>query len=285
MEGGLRTRGVIKSSTPDQPLLSIITVVYNGAGHFERAFESVLNQKYSNIEYIVVDGGSSDGTIDMLRSHENAIDYWVSEPDKGIYDAMNKGIKLSKGELIGFLNADDYYELEAIKEVIKVYFETGFKEIFFGNSIVIQGDLGISYMSIGNASLWRGLGFKHQAMFVHRHVHEQFGLYNTAYRIAADYDFVMNVVSQGVRLVYIDKCLVNYSNMGISGTNRIETLNEIRVIAKKYYGIFSLSFLGFMAIFLRSCLFQGVGRLIYVAFGEKALLGLRAIYTRLRLNC
>ena len=284
LEGGLRTRGVIKSSTPDQPLLSVITVVYNGAGHVERAFESVFNQSYTNIEYIIVDGGSSDGTIEMIRSHDNTIDYWVSEPDNGIYDAMNKGIKVSKGELIGFLNSDDYYEPETIMEVIKVYLETGCRGIFFGNSLVIQGDLGIRYISIGNATLWRGLGFKHQAMFVHRYVHEKFGLYNTAYRIAADYDFVMNVVSKGVRLIHIDKCLVNYSNTGISGINRIETLNELRVISKNHYGLFSLSFLGFMAVYIRSYLFQGVGRLVHVTFKKKALLVVRAIYTRLKHN-
>jgi glycosyltransferase involved in cell wall biosynthesis len=284
MEGGLRTRGIIKSSTPAEPLLSVITVVYNGAAHIERAFESVLLQDYSNIEYIVVDGGSSDGTIEIIKGHENKIDYWVSEPDNGIYDAMNKGVAISKGDLIGFLNSDDYYEPGSIKEVIATYLETGYRGIFFGNSYVIQEDLGIRYISVGNASLWRGLGFKHQAMFVHRYVYEQIGLYNIAYRIAADYDFVVNAVAKGVRLVHIDKNLVNYSNMGVSGINRIETLNEIKMIGRGYFGLFSLPYLGFMMIFLRSCLFQGVGRLVYFAFGEKALLAVRSIYTRIKYN-
>ncbi len=280
MEGGLRTRGIIKSSTPAEPLLSVITVVYNGAAHIERAFESVFSQDYSNIEYIVVDGGSSDGTVDIIREHENKIDYWVSESDHGIYDAMNKGVVISKGDLIGVLNSDDYYEPGAIKDVVTTYLETEYRGIIFGNSFVIQGDLGIRYLSIGKASLWRGLGFKHQAMFVHRYVHEQIGLYNTGYRIAADYDFVMNAVCKGVRLVHIEKNLVNYSNTGVSGINRIETLNEIRMIAREHFGLFSLPYLGFMVVYLRSCLFQGVGRLVYFAFGEKALLAVRSIYTR-----
>jgi glycosyltransferase involved in cell wall biosynthesis len=284
MEGGLRTRGIIKSSTLTEPLFSIITVVYNGAAHIERAFESVLFQDYSNIEYIVVDGGSSDGTVEIIRGHDNKIDYWVSEPDNGIYDAMNKGIVISKGDLIGFLNSDDYYEPGSIKDVVTTYLETGCRGIYFGNSYVIQEDLGIRYLSVGKASLWRGLGFKHQAMFVHRYVHEKIGLYNTAYRIAADYDFVMNAVAKGVTLVHIDNNLVNYSNMGVSGINRIETLSEIRIIARGHYGLFSLPYLGFMMVFLRSCLFQGVGRLVFFAFGEKALLAVRSIYTRLKCN-
>jgi len=282
MEGGLRTRGVIKSSTPSEPLLSIITVVFNGAVHIERAFESVLIQDYANIEYIVVDGGSSDGTVEIIKGHENIIDFWISEPDNGIYDAMNKGVVISKGDLIGFLNSDDYYEPGSIKEVITAYLEAGCRGIYFGNSFVIQEDLGIRYLSVGKPSLWRGLGFKHQAMFVHRYVHQQHGLYNAAYRIAADYDFVMNAASKGVRLVHINKYLVNYSNTGVSGINRTETLSEIRMISRGYYGRFSLPYLGFMLVFMRSCLFQAIQKLICYIFGEKILLAVRLIYTRLK---
>lgn len=284
MEGGLRTLGVSKTSTPTEPLMSVITVVYNGAPHIERAIESVLMQCYSNLEFIIIDGCSSDGTVEIIKSYGNKIDYWVSEPDNGIYDAMNKGIVFSKGDLIGFLNSDDYYEPESIIEVIAAYNNTGCRAIFFGNSFVAQEDLGIRYLAMAKPTLWRGLGFKHQAMFVHRDIYKRFGLYNIAYRIAADYDFVLNAVLRGARLIYINKNLVNYSNTGISGINRMETMNEIRVIGMRHYGFFSLRHFGFLIVFARSYLFQVVGKLIELAFGSKALLKVRSTYMKIRLK-
>lgn len=282
MKGGLKTQGVIRSSTPAEPLLTVVTVVYNGALHIEKAIQSVLSQDYLNIEYIIIDGCSTDGTIDIIHRYQKIIDYWVSAPDQGIYDAMNKGIMLSRGELIGFLNSDDYYEPGAIRAVIQDYKNKCYKGIYYGNSFVIQSDLRIGYLSLGNASLWRGLGFKHQAMFVHRDIHKKFGLYNPAYRIAADYDFVLRAVSKGVKLIHIDKTLVNYSNTGASGINRIETLNEIRVIGKTHFGLFSLPHLGFLLVFSRVYLFQVAGRLIAFIFGDKMLAAVRSIYTKFK---
>lgn len=262
--------------------MTVVTVVYNGALHIEKAIQSVLSQDYLNIEYIIIDGCSTDGTIDIIHRYQKIIDYWVSAPDQGIYDAMNKGIMLSRGELIGFLNSDDYYEPGAIRAVIQDYKNKCYKGIYYGNSFVIQSDLRIGYLSLGNASLWRGLGFKHQAMFVHRDIHKKFGLYNPAYRIAADYDFVLRAVSKGVKLIHIDKTLVNYSNTGASGINRIETLNEIRVIGKTHFGLFSLPHLGFLLVFSRVYLFQVAGRLIAFIFGDKMLAAVRSIYTKFK---
>src|SRR4030066_740784 len=101
VEGGLRTKGYYKNSLINKPLVTIITVVYNGEKHLENTIHSVINQSYNNLEYIIVDGESSDRTIDIIRRYETSIDYWVSEKDDGIYDAMNKGIKLSKGLYVG----------------------------------------------------------------------------------------------------------------------------------------------------------------------------------------
>ena len=280
----MRTRGVIKSSTPGEPLLSVITVVYNGALHIERAIESVLVQDYPNIEYIIIDGCSSDGTVEKIKKYENKIDYWVSEPDNGIYDAMNKGIAISRGELIGLLNSDDYYEPHSIKDVVAAYRDTACQGIYFGNSYVIQEDLDIRYLAIAKPTLWQGLGFKHQAMFIHRNIHERFGFYNTHYKIAADYDFVIKVVSNGVRLIYVNKSIVNYSNSGVSGNNRLGTLNEIRAIGVRHFGFFSFPHLRFLLVYSRSCLFQVAGQLIKWVFGGKRLLAIRAAYTRYKIN-
>ena len=112
--GGRRLKGIVRDGTPDRPLVSIVTVVYNGAATIERTIASVLGQSYPNIEYIIVDGGSTDGTLDILRAHEDRVDLWVSERDGGIYDAMNKGVALCTGEWVGLINADDWYVDDAV---------------------------------------------------------------------------------------------------------------------------------------------------------------------------
>jgi glycosyltransferase involved in cell wall biosynthesis len=105
--GGLRRRGRFKSTRPDQPLVSIVTAVLNGAASLSGALESVLRQPYDNVEYIVIDGGSTDGTLDLLRARDDSISLWVSEPDRGVYDAMNKAVDLAAGDYVCYLGADD----------------------------------------------------------------------------------------------------------------------------------------------------------------------------------
>ena len=118
ISGGKRTKGLPATGSESAPLVSIVTVVYNGIGTLERTIQSVIGQDYPNIEYIIIDGGSTDGTIDLLRRYEDRIDLWTSGKDKGIYDAMNKGIALCTGEWVALINADDWYEPGAVKKVI-----------------------------------------------------------------------------------------------------------------------------------------------------------------------
>ena len=108
-EGGLRIKGYLKNSTINKPLITIVTVVYNGQEHLEKTIFSVINQTYDNIEYIIIDGGSSDNTIDIIQRHENRIDYWISEKDEGIYSAMNKASGLANGKWINFMNCGDTF--------------------------------------------------------------------------------------------------------------------------------------------------------------------------------
>jgi glycosyltransferase involved in cell wall biosynthesis len=115
--GGLRTKGLVKSKT-DKPLITVVTVVFNSESAIEETILSVIGQTYDNIEYIVVDGGSADRTIEVIKQYEHAIDFWISEPDRGIYDAMNKGIELSSGDWLSFMNAQDQFLTEGSVETL-----------------------------------------------------------------------------------------------------------------------------------------------------------------------
>lgn len=139
-EGGLRTKGYFKKSYSDKPLISIVTVVYNGEKFLEEAIESVLNQKYDNIEYIIIDGGSSDRTVDIIKKYEDKIDYWVSEPDEGQSDAFIKAFSISQGEWLTWLNGDDLLLAGAINELVKTAQKYPFVTCFTGNIIWTTAD-------------------------------------------------------------------------------------------------------------------------------------------------
>ena len=113
--GGKRRRGIFKNNKKNKPLISVITVVLNNQKYLSKSINSVLKQSYKNFELIIIDGGSTDGTLEILRKNNNRIDYWISEKDKGLYDAMNKGIRLSRGSIISILNSDDTYYKNALK--------------------------------------------------------------------------------------------------------------------------------------------------------------------------
>ncbi|MCB0383237.1 MAG: glycosyltransferase, partial [Psychroserpens sp.] len=113
-----------------EPLISIITVVFNGEKYLQQTIDSVTNQTYKNIEYIIIDGGSTDETLNIIKANESHIDFWISERDNGLYDAMNKGISKAKGELIGMINSDDWYELNAVETVVNTYLKNPEKRIF-----------------------------------------------------------------------------------------------------------------------------------------------------------
>jgi glycosyltransferase involved in cell wall biosynthesis len=199
-EGGLRLAGIRKAGRPGNPLVSVITVVYNGEKHIEQAIQSVIGQSYEHIEYIVVDGGSKDRTLDILAKYEDRIDYWISEPDKGISDAMNKGILLSTGELIAHLHADDFFaDPSVVSSVCSKYLRhPGALWLTGGIDIVDkEGNLRqeIKARKYSYRKLIRGNILLHPATFVTRHAFEKVGVFDTGYRYAMDYDLWLRIGS------------------------------------------------------------------------------------------
>ena len=176
----------------DSPLISIITVVYNGAKTLEQTIQSVLNQTYKNIEYVIIDGGSSDGTLDIIKKYESHISYWISEPDKGLYDAMNKGISIAKGELIGIINSDDWYSEGAIQKVVTSFIENNEKLIFHGDTFYVDDKR--TYIRKFNPSklklLYYGMTFSHPSTFVHKSIYKE-NLYDLRFRTIADTHFLL----------------------------------------------------------------------------------------------
>jgi len=230
-EGGLRTRGLYKNPLPDQPLITVITVVFNGASTIVDTIQSVINQTYPNLEYIVVDGGSSDGTTAILKQYEHAIDYWVSEKDGGIYDAMNKGLTLASGDFVGMLNADDLFaHRDVMRDYATEFCATDADAVFSGLNIVDPGDTKkvLRKYRVKSLSAWLlriGVMPAHPTFYCKRTCLERGGLYNTGYRIAADFEMLVRLcIGQKITWRFLDKVSVVMRSGGLSNSGYLARL-------------------------------------------------------------
>ena len=175
--------------------ISIITVCYNSAATIEKTFQSVASQNYSNVEYIVVDGGSKDATVSIIKEHTNLIAGWVSEPDKGLYDAMNKGIAMATGDIVGILNSDDTFFNEVVLEDV-VNFHSANKNIDASVGNIVQHNEGGKVVRKYSAKNWfpqkLKIGFMpaHPAIFFKRELFELYGPYALDFKIGADYELI-----------------------------------------------------------------------------------------------
>jgi glycosyltransferase involved in cell wall biosynthesis len=220
------------NSPKNKPLISIVTVVYNGAEFLENTIKSVINQTYDNLEYIIIDGGSTDGTIDIIKKYVDKLSYWISEPDQGIYDAMNKGIDKVTGDWINFMNTGDiFYSHETITEI-------------FSNSKhqeeIIYGDISYDYGSFSKITksknintLWQGMAFCHQSTFINSQYHKA-NKYSLKYSIAGDYDFLYKAFKQQKNFKYINKIVSIFLTDGLSDTNRFDAIAQRHKIINKY---------------------------------------------------
>lgn len=200
--------------------VSVITVVYNSVKYLEQTIKSVLNQTYTNIEYIVIDGGSTDGSVDLIKKYENNITYWISEPDGGIYDAMNKGIRVATGDLIGIINSDDWYEENTVKEIVMEYEAN---TVCYGLMRHILKDEIIEIYAPFPCMIPKKM-IPHSTCFVPSKLYQKYGLFDLHYKSCADYHFVLRLYNAGVKFKLIEKVLANFRFGGVSW--KVNSLRE-----------------------------------------------------------
>ena len=223
------------------PLVSIITVVFNGKKYLEQTIQSVINQTYDNIEYIIIDGGSTDGTLDIIRKYEEVIDYWVSEPDDGLYDAMNKGIQLVTGEIIGIINSDDWYIKDAISKVVEKYINCQHKKVIICGSMYRTDSNGQIKLKLQKSAKYLvdkikwTIPVNHPATFVEASVYATIGMFEPKYKICSDYDLIYKAYyDKNINFILIDDCLACMTIGGLSEKFRLGTVLQI---AKEHYQI------------------------------------------------
>ncbi|WP_395167021.1 glycosyltransferase family 2 protein [Francisella salimarina] len=212
------------------PLVTVITVVYNAKELLEETILSVLNQTYSNIEYIIVDGGSTDGTLDVIKKYQDKITKYISEPDQGIYDAMNKGMALAKGQWLNFMNAgDSFYSNDVLQEIFEHEFSQD-TAVIYGNTDI--GHKILKYKSgLNLQDMALGMMLCHQSTFYRL---DKAIKYNLKYKICADQDFTMQYFKLGKKSKYLDMTVSKYDLDGISSQNLNKILKEKFQINKSY---------------------------------------------------
>ena len=214
--------------------ISIITVCLNSASTIEQTIESVLVQKDKDVEYVIVDGGSTDGTLEIINKYRNVIDIVISEPDNGIYDAMNKGISLAQGDIIGIINSDDWYEQE-IFEQVRETFSVSDAGVVYGKMNLISEN-GDSQLLIPTdiEKLRYEMEIPHSTVFIKKNIYEEYGLFSLEYKIAADYELMLRYYSRGVKFVYLNEILANFRLGGMSCQQSKICAYETLDISKKY---------------------------------------------------
>ncbi|WP_420194191.1 glycosyltransferase family 2 protein [Marinobacter sp. GH_1] len=229
--------------------VSVITVCFNSAETIEGTLAAVSSQTYPDTEHVIVDGGSTDGTVDKVRTRVRESDVLVSEPDEGLYDAMNKGVARATGDIVGILNSDDFYESEdVISSVVRVFAENPDVDVVFGDVVFVAPEdlLRVTrYYGAEHFRPWKlrfGWMPPHPATFVRKSAYERVGEYRLDMRIAADYDmFVRWLLVAGLKWMYLDKVLVRMRAGGVStsGVRSSIRLNREIVRACRDNGIYT----------------------------------------------
>lgn len=241
-EGGLRKQGHFKSSRPEMPLVSILTVVFNGAEFIERTILSILDQDYENLEFIVIDGGSTDETVDILKRYEHAIDYWVSEPDKGISDAFNKAVTLAAGDYLNFQGAGDYLLSRHVVSEMMVGVDPERDMLICGRiqRVSEHDDKQVLWVApkrytakFNKRSLLFRMSLPHQALFTHKEMFERYGLFDVNNRFCMDYEHLLRAYSDFPTVKLKNIIFSAWREGGVGGDRTLDVLKEYGKIKMK----------------------------------------------------
>ncbi len=221
-----------------QAIVSIITITYNAVETLERTIESVEAQDYRAIEYIVVDGGSTDGTMQVVGRHATTVGRCISEPDDGLYYAMNKGLKLATGEYVWFLNAGD--ELNSPDTVSRVMASATGADVYYGDTVItamdgsVIGKRRLAPPEVLTAESFRdGMLVCHQAFIARRSLCPQ---YDTRYKYSADYDWCVKILKSARKIVNTHETLVRFLDGGVTSSHIVEGLKERFAIMRQHFG-------------------------------------------------
>lgn len=224
----------VRSSSPT---ITVITVVRNGRELLPDTIQSVLNQSYRALDYVIIDGASTDGTVDIIRANADRLAGWLSEPDKGIADAFNKGVRMAQGDYLLFLNADDRLSGATVIEVMaNAIVANDWPMLAFGDCLMVSRDKDeplyrLRRTKMGFAMAW-GDTLPHPALFLHRSYFEKYGLYDTSFRIAMDYDLLLRGAPRE-RIVHVPQLVSLMREGGISALDRQAVVDEsIRALCK-----------------------------------------------------
>ncbi len=221
--GGLRTRGIYKHSSNIKPLISVITVVLNGEKYLEEAISSIIKQTYDNIEYIIIDGGSTDRSLDIIQKYENHIDLWITEKDSGLYNAMNKGIALSSGDFVGFVGSDDYLYLNTLEKLARaakketIDYTVGSVDIIIENGQLKEKILVLPNFLMQNRFIF-DMATHHLSFYVSRKIINKIGNFDENFNIRSDYDMTISVISKSKKKFNFTDSVGSFREGGVSGS-------------------------------------------------------------------
>jgi glycosyltransferase involved in cell wall biosynthesis len=223
----------MNQTTKNRPLLSVVTVVFNGDAYLKATIDSVARQTYSNIEYVVIDGGSSDGTLSLITDNSDVISHWVSEPDDGIYDAMNKALQLITGNYVWFLNAGDEIFDDATVEDI---FSSDPADIYYGRTALNTGNILTRVLPAPKRLDWcdmhRGMVISHQSFIVKKDIAPK---YDTQYKYIADYDWIIRCLKLSRKTKLVDIAFSRYLLGGFSDKHAVQLWSDRFQIAKRHF--------------------------------------------------
>ena len=248
------------------PSVSVVTVSLNAEKQIAQTIASVLSQKDSAVEYVLIDGGSTDKTLEILKRHDARFDHLVSEPDQGVSQAFNKGISAARGEIVGILNAGDWYEPNTLRTVADVFKLNPDVDVVCGSLEFWDGDTPHLHCFSNPEGLDKETSVYHPTVFVRKSAYIKYGMFDESYRYAMDYELLLRFKRQGAKFLSLERTLANMSLDGLSYRNWYRGLKEVERARSQYYPPYNVAFFHLIAVFKNV-----VARFV-------ARLGLRSMY-------